>query len=224
MKTTIWAAMLGCTLIAAYQAKAIDCTLSDSAILLLDYERSYLTASVTSEEDIPGTGVLFTIHYPSTNSPDNAFSLLSDSGHGVGALTSLNVGAYSNFDLRFTLISIDGSTSGSEQFNAGAVIGPHDDSGGTIYHAVGLSLTGSYPSSCVSSTIITSATVSGIGFIAYPWLNAGGWSDGPHDVAFLVQPASGAVQIPEPSTVALVCMSGLVLLGLRARRGRFGCC
>lgn len=202
------------TVICASPSVAVDCTLSDSAILSLDYTRSYLTASVTLREDVPGPGVLFTIHYPSTNSSDNAFRLTSESGHGLGALTSLDVGAYSNFDLSFTLISIDGSTSGSEEFNAGAVIGPYNNTGGTIYHAVGVTLTGSYPSSCVSSTIVTSASVSGIGFIAYLWPDAGGWSDSGHDVTLLVSPAEGAVQIPEPSSWVLLAIAAVAFLGI----------
>jgi hypothetical protein len=213
--------MLALALIAAHPAKAVDFTLSDSAILSLDYDNSAvyvppLTATITSEQDISGTGVQFNIHYTSTNWPDYIRFQLSDSTYGAGTLAGLNVGAYSNFVLKFTVLSIDGSSSGIEWLEAGAVIGPYNGYP-NAYNPQFVSLTGSLPSSVISSIPVTFPTISTIGFNAelYPY---GGWSMGPHDITLLVQPAPGAVQIPEPTTWAMVTLGASAFFGRRRLR------
>src|SRR2546426_881571 len=106
MKRSIWAATLAHALVAALAAKATDFTLSDSAIMSLDYNlsNSYApppTASVVSKEDISGLGVQFNIHFPSTNSPDYTLFQVSDKNYGAGTLANMDVSAYSNFRLQF---------------------------------------------------------------------------------------------------------------------------
>ena len=218
MNRSIWTAVFVCALIAALPARATDFTLSDAAILSLDYNNPgnyYVpppTATIASEQDIPGTGVKFTIHFPSTNSWDTFRMQVSDKNNGAGTLGGLNVSAYANFDLKFTLVSIDGSTSGSQLLGVGAMIGPY---GGSqwAYRPEIVSLTGGFPVSAVSSTTVVTVNLTVAGFTVnmYP-----GWSAGPHDVTLLVQPADGAVQIvPEPATWMLTMLGVGGLFGTR---------
>jgi len=161
--------------------------------------------------------VQFSIHFPSTNSLDSFRFQISDSHHGAGTLAGLDVNAYSNFVLKFTVLSIDGSASGSKLLEVGALIGPfHGSQWG--FHPEITSLTGSYPLSVVSTIAVTSATISDIGFYTTEW-PSGAWSAGPHDVTFLVQPADGAVQIPEPASWAMVAL-GAAMLVVRGRLRR----
>src|SRR5579862_1218440 len=88
-------------------SQATDFTLSEAGILALDNNVSSIgpyiyNASILSNRDIPGTGVVFTIHFPSTNFPDNFFYWTSNSSQGAGTLAGLNVSTYSNFVLHCT--------------------------------------------------------------------------------------------------------------------------
>ena len=217
MKRSIWVVTLAYALIVVLPAKATDFTLTDAAILSLDYNMQShyarpLTATITSEQDIPGTGVQFGIHFPSTNSLEDARYQVSDYAHGAGALAGLDVSAYSNFALKFTVVSIDGSTTESKLLEVGAVIG--NSSAWGFFPEI-ISLTGHYPPSAVSTTLVPSGAITDIGFYVseYPF---GAWSAGQHDVTLLVQPADGAVQIPEPASWAMVALGAAVLVG----RGR----
>ncbi len=87
----------------------------------------------------------------------------------------------------------------------GALIGPYHGSL-DAYHPDVASLDGDFPSSVVSTISVTSATVDDIGFIVDEW-PLGSWSDGPHDVTMLIQPADGAVQLPEVPVPACVLSS-----------------
>ncbi len=91
--TILWITILAFTLTLAYSAKATDFTLSESGILSLDDNMSNIVAeteayifnaTIISNQDIPGTGVVFTIHFPSTNFPDSFFYWTSNSAHGAG--------------------------------------------------------------------------------------------------------------------------------------------
>jgi hypothetical protein len=212
----IGATTLACALVVAYSANATNFTLSDSAIMSLDYNNSNdffqpLPASIVSKQDIPGPGVQFTIHFPGTNLLDHELFQLSDQNYGAGTLAGIDVSPYSNFTLKFTVLSIDGSTSGNEILQVGSVIGPLNGHPWG-YHPQPISLTGSYAPSAVSTTFVTSATASTIGFTVY-FTDNGGWSAGPHDFTLLVQSASGAVQIPEPSTWAMLALAAVAFLG-----------
>ena len=107
---------------------------------------------------------------------------------------------------------LDGSTTESKLLEVGAVIG--NGSGWGFLPEI-ISLTGHNPPSAVSATLVPSGAITDIGFYVteYPF---GAWSAGPHDVTLLVQPAGGAVQIPEPTTWTLVALGAVALVG----RGR----
>ena len=73
-------------------AYAVDCTLTDWAILQLDYDWSHYyypppTSEILDIRDIPGPGVEFDIWYKSnTNWTDATFHLHSSTRGGVGTL------------------------------------------------------------------------------------------------------------------------------------------
>ena len=200
MKRTLWAATLSCALMAAYPAKATDFTLTDSAIMSLDYDNrdhypKPLTASLVSKQDTPGTGVTFIIRFASTNSLDALFFRLADRNHGARPFAGLDARAYKSFALKFTLVSIDGSTSGSETLGVGAVVGPSQRSS-NAFRPKPISLTGSDPRSAVSTTLADPGFINVVGFTVYQ--SPEGWRAGPHEVTLLVQPADGAVPLEIP--------------------------
>lgn len=215
----------GCALIMVQSVTASDFTLSDSAILSLDYNvmTNYysppLTATIVSKQDIAGPGVQFNIHFNDTNWVDCEIFNVSSSKYGAGTAAGIDVSAYSNFSLAFTLLSVDGSTSGNEDLIVGSLLGPRN--GGYIwaYRPKYVSLTGFNPPSAVSTISVESASIGIIGFTAY--LSPENWSAGPHDVTLLVAPAPGAVQIPEPSTWSLLALAGVAFLVGHRLRHRF---
>jgi hypothetical protein len=213
---TLSLALVG-ALVAAYPAKATDFTLSDSAVMSLDYNLGNFfvpppTASVVSRQDVPGEGVQYDIHFASTTNQDISLYQVSDRNYGAGTLANMDVSAYSNYNLKFTVLSIDGSTSGNGTLVVGAVIGLSSIGTYYQYQPKVIALTGANPSSAVSSTTVSAPTTFVIGFTAHLFT---GWSAGPHDVTLLVQPAAGAVQVPEPSTFALAGLGTVALLVAR---------
>jgi hypothetical protein len=144
---------------ASAPANATDFTLSDSAILLLDFNMDEFfvpppTPTIRWTQDIPGASVEYQIHFLSPTNRDSFIYQVSDSNHGAGTLKRLNVSPYSNFDLKLTLVSIDGSFSGSGLLSVGDVIGL--PSIGTYYQCrpVEIGLTGGEPVSAISSTTV----------------------------------------------------------------------
>jgi hypothetical protein len=195
------ATSLACAL-AASPVMATDFTLSESAMMSLDYNNSAsfgmpLTSSILTNQDIPRIGVQYTIRFVSTNLLTSTFFHLSDSRHGAGTLAGADVSAYKKFALKFTLIAIDGSTSASNALVVGAMVGP---SGGypNAFRPEVIGLTGSYPPSATSVTTSDPGIIRVIGFTVYP-IPSPAWVAGPHDITLLVQPADGAVPLEIPN-------------------------
>jgi len=204
LPTILRVATLAFALMATHPAKATDFTLSESGILSLDDNMSNVvaessgdiyTATILSSQDIPGTGVVFTIHFPGTNYTDSLLFWTSNFAHGNGTLAGLDVSAYTNFVLKFTVLSIDGSSNAPGSLEVGALTGPYF-SFHYGYYPDAVSLTGEFPPSVISTTLVETATINDIGFVVNEW-PFGSWSDGPHDVTVLVQPADGVTQLPE---------------------------
>jgi hypothetical protein len=195
--------LLGAAIVLAAVLPAIadDFTLSDKEILDLDYGNSGyyvppLTATVLSKNHIPDTGVQFTIHFAGTNSHDATIFRLSDRTHGAGTLAGVYIGIHTNFALKFTLISVDGATSGNNNVLAvGAVVGPfHGTSNG--FRPELISLSSPDAASATSVTISDAGTINVLGFTAYQ-LPGAPWPPGPHTIKLLVEPARDATTLGE---------------------------
>jgi hypothetical protein len=176
--------------ITEWSAEADDCTLPEEAIMALDYNMSsfypYMTAKLSSKKLIPGQGVEYQIHYLSTASEDRFFYLVSDTKHGSGAVAGVDVSPCDKFDLRFTLVSIDDSTTATGTVMVGSVVGDTPGKAFDRFRPEEISLPKDRRNSVVSSTPVNGATNYVMGFTAQLMLE---FSDGPHDIVLRVQPA-----------------------------------
>lgn len=184
-------------LIADSAVKSEDCTLSEEAILSLDYNMHNLnpnaTAKVVSKKLIPGLGVDFQIHFASTNGHDAFFGMASDTEHGSGAAAGQDVSSCKRFSLRFSLISIDGSTNAPGVLEVGTGVG--DAPGRPIGFLAPrhISLT-KRPQTTVSATgLLGTKTNYVTGFVVALQSEFG---DGPHDIVLRVQPADVPTNSP----------------------------
>jgi hypothetical protein len=184
-------------LIAGSSANSEECTLSEEAILSLDYNMSDFfpntTARVVSKKLIPGEGVDFQIHFASTNGHDASFGMVSDTEHGSGAAAGQDVSTCSRLSLRFSFVSIDGST------NAPGILVIGTGVGDTPGRPIGLlaprhiSLT-KRPQTTVSATgLLGTKTNYVTGFLVALDSEFG---DGPHDIVLRVQPADVSPKSP----------------------------
>ncbi|UCG15862.1 MAG: hypothetical protein JSV19_11265 [Phycisphaerales bacterium] len=204
MRSPIWASVSPLLILTAFGlVRAANVTLSDAAILLLDYDmhdqfQPNLTATIVDTRDIPGPGVEFDIQFFGLDYEDTQFWHLSSEYGGSGALVGLDLSPYGNFQLRFTLVAVDGDSSPGSggDLAVGAVVGDHDS---LSFHPEGLSLGGSYGTTAVSSisTSYGGPPVSHIGFIAYyrPGVGWVGWSPDGNLVTLRVEPVDWAVAI-----------------------------
>jgi hypothetical protein len=200
-------------------ALATSFTLSDAGIMALDYDNGDRfvpspTAYIVDRRDVPGPGVEFDIAYPGNDNPDDFLYWISDFAFGAGALAGIDITPYENFELSFALLSANGSLADSGPMIVGAFINyaHHPD-------IVDLDPNPSYPSSVISSTPINVSLnqeeIDAVGFYTWLWL-PNDWSPDGNTITLLVEPAPGAVPIPEPA-------AGLFLLAVTAwtagRRG-----
>lgn len=214
MKKTSIAILLtvSCAFLVVQPLRAIDFTLSDAAIMSLDYK--FFNATIASQQDIAGPGVQFNIHFPSTIGLDRELELLSDKNHGAGTLAGIDISGYSNFKLNFSVLSVDGLATGTSVLYVGADLGPAGIYSDVFYPKM-MTLSGAYPSSVTCNNPVTTNTIDRIGFVTYMATNYP-WSAGPHDVTLVVSPTDGAVAIPEASTGTLLVL-GLVALFWKRR-------
>ena len=216
-KTGSVAAFFLCALISATSSTpAASITLSDQGILTLDsnlqwYFGQTLTASIQATRDTPGPGVEFDIHFQDTqNSSDYSIFRMSDDRQGNGTLAGIDVSGFDHYDLRFTLLAIDGvSSPGTEGvITVGAAIG----GGGIAYRYAPkrIGFVAGYDTTAVSSTSFDFDTIDRIGFNV--WLYSG-WAPGPTTVTMRVEATPGAVPIPEPASFCLLLLGGAMALG-----------
>ncbi|NIP23794.1 MAG: hypothetical protein GWN67_01215 [Phycisphaerae bacterium] len=184
--------------ISAAPVTAGNFTLSDDGLMSLDWFGSS-TAILLEKTDVPGPGVRFVIEYQGNQMQDQSFRHISHENHGAGSLTGIDVSIYDYYQIKFTLLSIDGDTNPdtSAVLGVGALIGPYDDHS-SAYDPEGLDFAPDpqYGTSAISSTPVRlDNTPSLIGFVAYlPWLEQ--WSPSGTTVAILVEPVSDAVALP----------------------------
>jgi hypothetical protein len=196
-------------------------TLSDAGLMALDW-RYAGTATLANKVDVPGPGVEFNIHFPSNTGPGNTLYYVSDHDHGSGALTGIDVSGYDKYELKFTIVSINGVTDGEVggQVNVGALIGP------VLGYNYGyspkildlLSATSHNPTE-ISSTPNDAHYPSLIGFEVWLWPdNSPLWSPNGTDLTLLIEPVAGDFAIPEPGTLALLALGGVAVLRKRRRK------
>jgi hypothetical protein len=132
---------------------------------------------------------------------------------------------YDTFDLKFTLLSVDGSSSpgAGGVLSVGAVINRTDSASDDMYAPNVVRLAEGYDPyfqetfyrTNISSTTYWTDVIYVVGFCAYQaeYYRYGGWNPSGNNLTLLVEPAPGAVQIvPEPTTLLLLGLGGLTVL------------
>jgi len=187
--------------LSAAPAVAVNVTLSDTGLMLLDL---YLdvpgTATIVDRRDVPGPGVEFDIYFSIVEPGYKTVKCVSWEGRGADSLAEIDVSMYDAFELKFTLLAVDGiNTPGiGGTLIVGALIGPYD-SGAHAFQSQGVDFLPDthYGTTAISSTPVRTNRISIIGFIAYiPSSMEAGWNPSGTTVTLLVEPVSGDVAIP----------------------------
>ncbi len=175
----------------APKASATKLTLSDEGLMALDeYSRhiSGLKATILEKRDIEGSGVEFDIYFPSNKRPDNAIYYVFSEQKLKDMFQGIDVTSYDAFELKFTIISVDGNDSPDSGGNL--VVGAHINGS---YRPEGISLSGSKPRNVISTTRIDTDRIYNAGFTAH-MLSSQGWDPNGTTVTLLIEP----VLIPVP--------------------------
>ena len=184
-------------------AKGAPFTLSESAIVALDdtkaegYFRPPMAATITATRKHAGGGIEMDVHFPSTKNADYSLYLTSNARGGSKKLVGMDVSAFDEYQLKVTILTVDGSKSASPKVTAGALIGPTADGHGYSYKPfhIGLSST---PTAILSSKGFgPKISMLGLMISFYPFQ----WPEGSHDMTVLVESAPGATPVqPVEST------------------------
>jgi hypothetical protein len=199
-------------------AHATDITLSDGGLMCLDWRDPGTNGSVLARRDVTGPGVEFDIYVPGNADPNRSVRFASTRYGGTGQLAGLDLSAYDNFSLTFTLLSANGSS--APGFQGALVVGAlvYEPVNAYRYKPQIVDLGGWYGTTKTSSTALKDVLTDGLGFEAH-LLSTTGWNPGGNTFTLLIQPTSGAVQIPEPSGIALLVV-GIAIAITRTRSGR----
>lgn len=196
-------------------AMALNVTLADIGLMSLDWYLPWgLQGAIVEQRDIPGPGVEFDIYYPSIESPYPVVYYVSWEDGGTSSLVGIDISMYDNFELKFTLVSVDGvsapDTGGT--LAVGALIN-FDSTHGFQPKGIDFLSDTPYGTTAISSTSTDADRISIIGFTAYiPPSWKAGWNPSGTTVTLLVEAAPDAVAIPEPATVLLLGLGGVALL------------
>ncbi len=178
----------------APKASAIKLTLSDEGLMALDeysWRSPGLKATILEKRDIEGSGVEFDIYFPGNKHPDNSIYYVFSKQKLKDVFQGIDVASHDAFELKFTLISVDGNDS--------------PDSGGILivgalingsYRPEAISLSGSKPRSVISTTGINTDRISLAGFTAH-MLTPQGWDPNGTTVTLLIEPDLNDVSIPQ---------------------------
>ena len=175
---------------------AVDVTLSDDALMLLDYDyRHYYepdpTAHILAVRNIPGPGVEFDIQFVGIEWEDTRMYLMSSRFGGAMALGTLDLSAYDSIALQFTLVAVDGSTD--------PLVGGRLQAGSTA--GTSIAYRPEWMALNAARTVVSSSSINGneaaateIGWLVYFWGNHG-WSADGNVVTLRVSPVAGLAQI-----------------------------
>jgi len=176
------------------KASAIKLTLSDEGLIALDeYSRRIpgLKATILEKRDIEGSGVEFDIYFPSNKYPDNSIYYFFSKHKLKEVFEGIDVASYDAFELKFTLISVDGND--SPDSGGALIVGAHVNG---AYRPEAISLSESKSRSSISTTRIDTDRISNVGFTAH-MLTPRGWDPNGTAVTLLIEPVLNAVSMPQ---------------------------
>ncbi len=177
------------------KTSAMKLTLSDEGLMALDeYSRhvSGLKATILERRDIDGPGVEFDIYFPSNKSPGHSIYYFFSKDKLKEMLQDIDVASYDAFELKFTLISVDGSD--SPDSGGTLIVGAHI---GGAYRPEAISLSESKLIDAVSTTRIDpDVRISRVGFTAH-MLTSRGWDPNGTTVTLLIEPCPDDIVIPQ---------------------------
>ena len=176
------------------KTSAINLTLSDEGLMALDeYSRHVagLNATILDRRDIDGAGVIFDIYFPSNESPGHSIYYFFSEDRLKEMLEGVDAGSYDAFELKFTLVSVDGSD--SPESGGFLVVGAHV---GGAYRPESITLREGTQRSAVSTTRIDTERISSVGFTAH-MLTTRGWDPNGTTVTLLIEPGLDDVAIPQ---------------------------
>ena len=205
--------------LSATPGRGVNFTLSDGALMSLDwYNRNNYypppTATVLERRNTRGPGVEFDIHYPGNQAPDSSLECVSSKYGGAGTLVGIDISTYDNFELKFTLLSVNGIVpppSAELYLIVGSII-DIDSTWGFRPEVIGFAP--DKPTTAISSTSTDVERIGMVGFTAYIpyWWPTNNWDPSGSTVTLRVELLPAAVAIPEPATVWLLTLGGLALL------------
>ncbi len=215
-----------------FAAHGASFTLSDSALMSLDYDYpcySNQSATITNITDVEGPGVRFDIMYPDPRyirdqMPDLFWTSCIYGGNG--SLSGIDISSFDAFALKFTLLSANGVSvpDATGPVIVGALINRADYM--WAYRPEVIAIDDPYdPPNATSVTTSDVTQIEFIGFTCHPpywWYDPEGplgpnpWDTDGAIISLLVEPAPGAVVItPEPATLFLLGLGSLALLRKR---------
>jgi hypothetical protein len=172
-------------------------TLSDEGLMMLHVGSYYrgARASVLAKQDTPGPGVEYEIYFPGTKPQNSNLEMVCSYDHN-DPMVGTNIGKFDNFELKFTLISINGKTTADAggSLAVGTKIGCDGNWGG--YRPMCIGLGENQEANAVSSTGPDGEVISNIGFTVYIF-DQNGWDPNGSTIKILVEPVSGDVALPE---------------------------
>lgn len=173
-------------------------TLSGDQLIFLDWDGGIPTgARVVRKRLVPDSGVEFDIHFPSNEPGYNTIDYVSSGVGGQGSLIGFEISDYKLFSLRFTLVSIDGTTGPdlSQELVVGALIGPTADGRLSGYTPVTLSFASGRTTAVSSIPIFGVSKIYQIGIHAH-LVKPENWNPTGTMVTIRVEPVEN---IPTPS-------------------------
>lgn len=200
-----------------FAAHGTEFTLSDEALLSLDYqyEEWYYgqkDTSIFNIVDVPGPGVQFDFLYPDPQNNDDKsprLYLTSSIYGGNGSLTGIDISTFDAFTLKFTVLSAQGVSTPAAvgPLVVGALINRSDAVFAYSPEVIAIN----DPVSATSITTTDANQIDLVGFVCniphwlYDESSPSPWDPDGATISLLVEPAPGAVLIiPEPATFLLL--------------------